>query len=337
MPRKARIDAPGALQHIIIRGIEKRPIFRDDQDKDSFIERLGDVLLETSTSCYAWALMTNHVHLLLRTGLVPIAMVMRRVLTGYAQQFNRRHRRHGQLFQNRYKSILCEENPYLLELVRYIHVNPLRAELVKDLRELRSYRFCGHSVLLGYLDNEWQDKDYVLRLFGAKERQARNAYVSFIVEGLDQGRRPDLTGGGLVRSVGGWTALKALRTEEIRVKGDERILGGSEFVQEVLEKANEEFERTTLLKSRGLNWETLLSKVATFYEIECASLETGSKSPGIVKARSVLCYLAVRKLSVTGTAVATKLNITPSAVSKAVTRGQELLRNTKLEETLLEC
>jgi putative transposase len=336
MPRKARIDAPGALQHIIIRGIEKRHIFRDDQDKDNFIERLGDVLLETSTSCYAWVLMTNHVHLLLRTGLVPIAMVMRRVLTGYAQQFNRRHRRHGQLFQNRYKSILCEENPYLLELVRYIHVNPLRAELVKDLRALRSYRFCGHSVLLGYLDNEWQDKDYVLRLFGAKETQARNAYVSFIVEGLDQGRRPDLTGGGLVRSVGGWTALKALRTEEIRVKGDERILGGSKFVQEVLEKANEEFERTTLLKSRGLNWETLLSRVASFYDIECASLETGSKSPSIVKARSVLCYLAVRKLGVTGTAIATKLNITPSAVSKAVTRGQELLRNRNLEESLVE-
>ena len=104
-----------------------------------------------------------------------------------------------------------------------------------------------------------------------------------------------------------------------------------------LEKANEEFERTTLLKSRGLNWETLLSRVASFYDIECASLETGSKSPSIVKARSVLCYLAVRKLGVTGTAIAKKLNITPSAVSKAVTRGQELLRNRNLEESLVEC
>ena len=118
MPRQARIDAPGALHHIIIRGIEKRSIFRDDQDRDNFLERLGRILSETSTPCYAWALMHNHIHLLLRTGRAPIATVMRRLLTGYAQQFNRRHNRHGQLFQNRYKSILCEEDPFLLELVQ---------------------------------------------------------------------------------------------------------------------------------------------------------------------------------------------------------------------------
>jgi putative transposase len=103
MARQARIDASGALHHIIIRGIERKAIFRDDRDRERFLERLGSVLLETSTPCYAWVLMKNHAHLLLRTGLVPIATVMRRILTGYAQDFNRRHRRHGQLFQNRYK------------------------------------------------------------------------------------------------------------------------------------------------------------------------------------------------------------------------------------------
>ncbi len=112
MPRKARIDAPGALHHIIVRGIEQRQIFRDDRDRDQFIQRLSDVLTETDTPCYAWALMPNHVHLLLKTGLTPIATIMRRLLTGYAVYFNRRHRRHGHLFQNRYKSILCQEEPY---------------------------------------------------------------------------------------------------------------------------------------------------------------------------------------------------------------------------------
>jgi putative transposase len=98
MPRKARIDAPGALHHIIVRGIERRDIFKDQTDKINFLDRLELIVSETSTPCFAWALMTNHVHLLLRTGLTPIATVMRRLLTGYAQQFNRRHKRHGQLF-----------------------------------------------------------------------------------------------------------------------------------------------------------------------------------------------------------------------------------------------
>ena len=108
MPRKARIDAPGALHHIIIRGIEKRKIFKDDKDCYQFIKRLGTILAETETPIYAWALMPNHVHLLLKTGLTPIATIMRRLLTGYAVYFNHRYRRHGHLFQNRYKTILCQ-------------------------------------------------------------------------------------------------------------------------------------------------------------------------------------------------------------------------------------
>ncbi len=122
MPRKARIDAAGALHHIIVRGIERRKIFWDDADRDSFVNRLGKVLIETHTDCFAWAMIPNHVHLLMRTGLTPIATVMRRLLTGYAVGFNRRHLRHGHLFQNRYKSIICQQDPYLLELVRYIHL-----------------------------------------------------------------------------------------------------------------------------------------------------------------------------------------------------------------------
>ena len=101
MPRKARIDAAGAFHHIIVRGIERRKIFWDDADRDFFVNRLGKVLIETDTDCFAWAMIPNHIYLLMRTGLTPISTVMRRLLTGYAVQFNRRHRRHGHLFQNR--------------------------------------------------------------------------------------------------------------------------------------------------------------------------------------------------------------------------------------------
>ncbi len=129
MPRKSRIDAPGALHHIIVRGIERRKVFADDMDRNNFVDRLSAIVTDTNTACYAWALIPNHFHLFLRTGQVPVATVMRRLLTGHAGYFNKRHRRSGHLFQNRYKSILCQEDTYLLELVRYIHLNPLRAKI----------------------------------------------------------------------------------------------------------------------------------------------------------------------------------------------------------------
>jgi len=149
MPRKARIDAPNALHHVIVRGIERKKIFRSDYDRKDIVSRLGKLMPETDTDCFAWALIPNHFHLLLRTGSVPIAVFMSRLLTGYAGWFNRKYKRHGQLFQNRYKSFLCQEDAYLKELVRYIHLNPLRAGIVSDMNELDKHPWCGHSVLMG--------------------------------------------------------------------------------------------------------------------------------------------------------------------------------------------
>jgi REP element-mobilizing transposase RayT len=335
MPRKARIDAPGALHHIIVRGIERKAIFKDRTDRANFLRRLGTILSETATPCYAWVLMHNHVHLLLKTGLAPIATVMRRLLTGYAQQFNRRHKRHGQLFQNRYKSFLCQEDAYLLELVRYIHLNPLRADVIKDLKALRNFAWCGHSVLMGKVTCDWQDRDYVLRLFGKKVGAARRAYAAFVAKGKNQGRRPDLVAGGLIRSVGGWSVLKGYRRDGIRVKGDERILGNSDFVEKVLKKANEKFEQNTLLQATGPDLSRLIKKVAKFYQIETEELKTASKAKQISLARSILCYLAVRKLMFSCVEVARALNISPSAVSKAVIKGQALADRPKIQKEIL--
>ena len=126
MPRQSRIDAPGAMHHLIARGIERCKIFRNDADCNNFLDRLGGIIDDTGTVCFASLLIANYFHLLLRTGRVPVATVMRRLLTGYAVSHNRRHRRCGHLFQNRYKSILCQEDAYLLELVRYIHLHPVK-------------------------------------------------------------------------------------------------------------------------------------------------------------------------------------------------------------------
>ena len=172
MPRLACLDAP-PLHHVIIRGIERRRIFRDSKDLDDFLTRFGDLISETRTACYAWALLTDHAHFLLRTGDSPLATFMRRLLTGYVGRFNRRHKRYGPLFQNRFKSIVCQEDAYLQELVRYIHLNPLRAGIVSDLKGLNSYQYCGHGVLMGKMACEWQETGYVLGYFGKRILDAR--------------------------------------------------------------------------------------------------------------------------------------------------------------------
>ncbi len=253
MPRRARIDAPGAVHHIIMRGIERRKIFRSDPDRSDFIIRLAAIVNETQTQCLAWVLIPNHVHLLLRTGRVPIATVMQRLLTGYAGRFNRKYRRHGQLFQNRYKSILCQEDPYLKELVRYIHLNPLRAGLVGDLNSLERFKWCGHGALAGKRKNDWQEIEGVLKHFGKHKASAIRAYREFVGKGAAAGRQPELTGGGLIRSTGGWDAVKKLRKSGIRLKGDERILGDTDFVLNMLARANGDLSEKTRLRTRGID------------------------------------------------------------------------------------
>ena len=329
MPRKARIDAPGALHHIIVRGIDRTTIFRDDTDSENFLARLSRLLIESSTPCLAWALMGNHLHMLLRTGLVPVSTLMRRLLTGYAQQFNRRHRRHGVLFQNRYKSILCEEETYLLELVRYIHLNPLRAGAVQDIDALRSYPRCGHSALMGEVSREWQDTDYVLRLFGDRLRSARRAYERFVAKGVDQGRRPELVGGGLIRSAGGWSAIKALRTSGMRIMGDERILGNGDFVQTVLDQAREKYEKKTLGRVKGLTLQTLLEQVAQQMDLAPADVLSTGRQRTVARARAIVCALAIEYSGISGREISRQLNLSPSAVSKLLLRGR---RDTLTEE-----
>jgi len=331
MPRKARIDAPGALQHIICRGIERRKIFIDNADRNNFVARLGRIILETQTPCYAWALIDNHFHLLLKTGNVPIANLMLRLLTGYAVSFNLRHKRTGHLFQNRYKSILCQEDPYLLELVRYIHLNPLRAGLVGSMHQLDKYRYCGHSALMDNRNYAWQDTNYVLSLFGKKVFSARNNYRLFVKKGVKKGRRPDLTGGGLIRTAGGWAALKAYRRQKVHIKGDERILGDSDFVESVLEEQNERLQRRYRIQILGYDFDKVVDRVAAIFELKPQEVQSSVKQRMRVKARSVLCYWAVKELEMTGAAVGHRLKMSKSAVSRAVARGEKIVSDMKLK------
>jgi len=331
MPRKARIDAPGALHHIIVRGIERRRIFSDDHDRDNFIERLSTIVTETKTVCFGWALIPNHVHLLMRTGQTPLSTVMRRLLTGYAVSYNRRHRRRGHLFQNRYKSILCQEDSYLLELVRYIHLNPLRAKIVKNLTEADRYPYSGHSALMGKVNRAFQDTDYVLQLYGKKVSAARRNYRSYVEQGIAQGRRPDLIGGGLIRRAGVWSGVKAMRRAQDHMKSDERILGDGDFTQTVLEEAQERLEERYRLQAQGYELDKVAIRVSSELGIDPEQVWRPGKHRLTVKARSLLCYWAVRKLGFSATELSVKLGVSQPSVSIAVQRGEKIAQAGQLK------
>ncbi len=336
MPRQARIDAPCALHHIIARGIERSKIFREPADYEDFLRRLGQLLLQTETKCYAWALIPNHFHLLLKTGNVPIATIMRRLLSGYATGFNRRHKRSGHLFQNRYKSILCQEDAYLKELVRYIHLNPLRARVVSDIDSLADYPYSGHGVILGARNLEWQATDEVLALFGGKLPLSRQNYQEYIAIGEKLGKQPGLTGGGLIRSSGGWAGVQELRTAGNFQKSDERILGDGEFVESVLAEADEQLNRHYAYKAKGVGLEQLIQRIAQYTGIEPGQLSGASKLRRVVRARNLCCYCATTELGVSMTVVAKRLQIALSTVSMAAQKGRLIVQEEglKIEELL---
>jgi putative transposase len=256
---------------------------------------------------------------------VPIATLMRRLLTGYAVTYNHRHRRHGHLFQNRYKSIPCQEDSYLLELVRYIHLNPLRGKLVNDIGGLEVYPYAGHRVILGKGENPGQDAGYVLAYFDRRISWARRKYRKYVEEGIGAGRRRDLTGGGLMRSMGGWVGVvKGL--EETRVKGNERILGDSDFVEEALKAAEEELRRRYRLRVEGYDLQMLAGKVARDLGLEAEDLLRPGKYGGVVEGRDLVCYWAVRELGWSVTDIAKRIGISQPAVSYAVRRGERAVR-----------
>ncbi|MBM4340074.1 MAG: hypothetical protein FJ110_11050 [Deltaproteobacteria bacterium] len=315
MARQPRLDAPGALHHVMGRGIERTNIYRTDQDRNDFLNRLANQCLEGNIIVYAWSLLPNHFHLLVRTGHHPLSKVMKKLLTGYVVNFNLRHKRTGHLFQNRYKSIICEDDPYLLELTRYIHLNPLRAGIVGNMEELGDYRWAGHSAITGRVKRVWQDIETVLGYFG-KGRNVVGKYEEFVREGISQGRKPELVGGGLIRSLGGWSQVLSLRRKGIKVASDERILGREEFIKRLMSEAEEREKETLRLSRRVPNLVNLAERIAKGEGIEESELRSGMRKKRIAKRRRMFCQLAVVKMGYPGAAVARFLGVTTSSVNR---------------------
>ena len=320
MPRQARLDAPGTLHHVIVRGIEKRQIVDDDKDRRSFVDRMGSLALETGTAIYAWTLMCNHAHIFLRSGPSGLSKYMKRLLTGYAVFYNRRHDRHGHLFQNRFKSIVVEEDAYFQELVRYIHLNLLRAGIVDSISKLERYRWCGHSVILEKLENDWQDKEYVLKWFGKRIGDARRAYRKFVENGVEQGHRSDLIGGGLIRSQGGWVAVKDMLRQGVREKSDERILGSGEFVQQLIQQSDIERKRQFSMKENLEQAVWYIKRECKDEGVDIKALRAGSRRRIVSRLRNQLIQNLVEDFGLSLAETGRQMGVSSSAVAKALDR-----------------
>ncbi len=321
MARQSRLDSPGTLHHVMIRGIERALIFRDDKDREDFLLRMRKLTRETGTRILAWALMGNHVHLLLFSGPASISVFMRRLLTGYAIGFNLRHRRNGHLFQNRYKSILCEEDTYLLELVRYIHLNPLRANVVESLEDLERYPWSGHRAVIHEGENDWQERTYMLVRFHEKESKAIRAYRKFMEAGREQGRRPELVGGGLIRSLGGWSQVLSLKEKRERMEHDTRILGSGDFVAEILREAEKKITRYIRVSERDKLIPQVIKKMCLEEGIREKELRMGGRTRKISKLRArISCYL-VQEFGSSRAEIARHLGVCTSAIARAVQKS----------------
>ena len=329
MPRQARLDYPGALHHVIARGIDGAYVFKEDKDKKEFLSRLKQRLSESSLQLYAWALMSNHVHLLIQTGETPLAEFMRSVLTGYAIYYNKIHKRKGYLFQNRYKSILCESDEYLLPLIRYIHLNPVKAGIV-TFQKLEQFLWTGHKELMeggrGPVARE-----EVLGFFGEKEDEAKKVYVDFLREGLNV--EEDLMGGGLIRSSGGMeNTLKAgYAKKNDRQNYDERILGTGNFVDDVLER----LESGEKEKKFFHGMDDLLGRLSGYYRVEKNDI-VNNRTKGVREARNVLVYLGNVYLGESMTAMGRLLRIKQSAASQARGKGQKVAAEKLLVKELIK-
>lgn len=282
MARGPRIDAPGVAHHVMIRGIERRKIFHDTEDYESFLSRLDVLVPELGFRCFAWALMPNHVHLALQTGPVPLARLMARVGTGYALGFNHRHQRVGHLFQNRYRSRPVNDDRDLLGLILYIHRNPLRAGLVDEPDELGRFPWCGHGALSGDRPpRSFEAPSVTLRLFSDDPLDARRHLSS------------------------------RMQTSEDSDPLEELRLGDSSRREEPPAPSHNSIA----------SMEELIETVCAAHDLPRSALGSGIRGPRVVAVRAEVACRATRELGVTSRVVARALGVSNATVSRALNGG----------------
>lgn len=317
MPRHSRLDIAGHLYHVLSRGIEQRKIFLEEGDYKEFLFRLKNTLEKTGNKCLAWCLMPNHFHLLILRGKRPLSDLMRKLMTGYAVNFNIKYERAGHLFQNRYKAILCDEEQYFHRLIAYIHLNPLRAEIIKSLEELRKYKWCGHKALMGECPAVFLERDYVLRHFSSNEREAVKKYEGFISNNAGKFKRGEYSGGGVLKSLSGLINLPKSGEQEEKMLADERILGSEDFIKSILKEAG-------IKSEEKMSPEKAMASATDMAGVTEKEILSRTQERRVVRARELYCYLAKDRGMISGSQLKAQLRMTSGGISRLVERGRNL-------------
>lgn len=313
MPRKARLDVPGCLYHVISRGNERRELFLEESDYEDFIARFRELLNAAGAKCLGWCLMPNHFHLVILRGERPLSELMRRLLTGYSVHFNLKYDRVGHLFQNRYKAIICEADAYLKELLPYVHLNPLRAKLVADIRGLDAYRWCGQGALTGARPADFLDRDYALSCFGEKRRDAVSNYLECLEDAYC--RHKASNGAAACKFVGGASEVEKSVAKD---RFDSRILGSSGFVEKLLSEKS-------ACDTGGMTKGELLARIVAEFGIGYAEITSSSRARRVSAARAAYCFLAKEECGIKGEDLARELKVSSSGLSLLAARGRRAL------------
>ncbi len=314
MPRGPRLDVPGAAHHVMVRGIEGRRIFLVDHDRRDFVARLDRLLPEARWRCFAWALMPNHVHLVLQGAACSLSRLMARLNTGYARSFNLRHARQGYLFQNRFKSRLVGDDVDLMGLVLYVHRNPLAASLVGSMRALEHDPWCGHGALVGARSpRPFESVGATLALFADRPEEARRRVRARM-------RQPEVS--DFNRSLDGATDAHASTAQAATPRVAPGATEGTESKGRAIEvRVGEE---------PGERMRALLAEVSRRLGIPVAEIRSASPRRVPARARAAVAYLAVEKLGLSGRTAAAALGISASAVSHALRRGRVVAEQERL-------
>jgi putative transposase len=285
MPRMMRFEHPGSLVHIMARGIDGQSIFIEAEDKKEFIKGFKHGLDNCGYHCIAWSLLSNHYHFFLRTTEVPMSGLMRSLNGSYARWFNHKYKRRGYLFQDRFKSVLCQDQEYARQLIRYVHLNPLRTGDVTTLNALKNWEWCGHGCLLnipGATGHDFQNRREALRRFGKTSDEAVSSYLEFLQEAIDQ--QPIETAG----------RLPAAGSHEIAGsnKGWPAVIGDSEFARAAMERHGVSRWRKHRQADYGEVLEKIALKVSRSHGIKIEDLFQKGRLDDRSRARELFCYQA---------------------------------------------
>jgi putative transposase len=305
MARKPRLHIPGGLYHVMLRGNGGQPIFFREEDRVYFAALVEEGVARFGHRIHAYCWMDNHVHLAVQVGEIPLARIMQNVAFRYTRWINRREARLGHLFQGRYKAILVDVDSYLLELVRYIHLNPVRAGFVE---EPACYPWSGHCAYLGQVSIGWLTTDWVLSQFAPHSKTARTRYVQFVREGIGEARRGEFHGGS----------------------SEGRLLGDEAFIERVLRQANQPVPKSIAV-------EDIVKCVCYHLEVEANRLASRERRRCLSEARAWIGLLAVESQAVPLTILAHQFKREVATLSNAVRRLRErIARKAPLAERLMQ-